>query len=101
MIVEFSIVPIGKQEELAAAVAAMLDIVDRSGLSYQLTSMGTIVEGEWDDIFALIKECHGRMRKTSRRVSTHISVDDREGARGRLTGKVEAVEQALGRTLKT
>lgn len=101
MVVEFSIVPIGKGEELAGLVAKILDIVDKCGLPYQLTAMGTIVEGEWDDVFALIRECHRKMRQESGRVYTHITIDDRERAGERLRGKVEDVEKTLGRRLKT
>lgn len=101
MVVEFSVVPIGKGEELAGLVAKVIDIVDACGLPYQLTSMGTIVEGEWDDVFALIKECHQAMKRDAVRVSTHISIDDRERARDRLQGKVADVEKILGRRLKT
>jgi uncharacterized protein (TIGR00106 family) len=101
MVVEFSVVPVGKGEELAGLVAGIIDIIDKSGLPYQLTSMGTIVEGEWDDVFALIKECHRKMRRDAGRVLTHIAVDDRERAKGRLRGKVEDVEKTLGRRLKT
>lgn len=99
MVVEFSIVPIGRGEELSAMVAEVVDIVDRSGLPYRLTAMGTIVEGEWDDVFALIKECHRTMRRHAGRVLTHITVDDREKARDRIQGKVAAVEKILGRDL--
>jgi uncharacterized protein (TIGR00106 family) len=100
MIVEFSIIPIGKGEPLAELVARVADVVDASGLPYQLTAMGTIVEGEWDDVFELIKECHMVMRRAARRVSTRIVIDDREGARDRIRGKVEEVENALGRPLE-
>jgi uncharacterized protein (TIGR00106 family) len=100
VIAEFSIVPVGKGEELAGAVARILDIVDRSGLPYQVTAMGTLVEGEGDEVFALIRECHAEMRKHAPRVLTRISIDDREKARGRLKGKVEDVEKILGRELR-
>lgn len=100
MIVEFSIVPIGKGEELGELVAKIVDIVDASGLPYQLTAMGTLVEGEWDDIMELIKECHFKMRQYSSRVLTLISIDDREKAKSRLKGKVTEVEEILGRELK-
>jgi len=100
MIVEFSLVPIGKGEELGELVAKIVDIVDVSGLSYQLTAMGTLVEGEWDDIMELIKECHFKMRQYSSRVLTLISIDDRENAKSRLKGKVNEVEEILGRELK-
>ena len=100
MIAEFSVVPVGKGEELAKLVAGVVDIVDRSGLPYQLTAMGTLVEGEWDDVLALIKECHFKMRRQGARVLTRISIDDRENAVNRLTGKVRDVEKALGRELR-
>ena len=62
--------------------------------------MGTLVEGEWDDVMALIKECHFKMRRQGARVLTRISIDDREKAVNRLTGKVRDVEKALGRELR-
>jgi uncharacterized protein (TIGR00106 family) len=100
MVVEFSIVPLGRSEELAEPVARVLDIIDRSGLPYKVTAMGTLVEGEWEAVFGLIKDCHARMRRQAGRVLTHIAVDDREGAAGRLEGKVNDVESVLGRLLK-
>lgn len=100
MIAEFSVVPVGGGEELAGPIAAVVDIIDRSGLPYQLTAMGTLVEGEWDAVLGLIKECHLRMRRDFPRVLTRVSIDDREGAGGRLSGKVRDVEEALGRTVR-
>jgi len=100
MIVEFSIVPIGRGEELAGAVARILDIVDKSGLPYQLTAMGTLVEGDWDGVLGLVRRCHEAMRGETGRVLTHIAIDDRPGRSGRISGKVRDVEETLGRPLK-
>jgi uncharacterized protein (TIGR00106 family) len=100
MVIEFSVVPVGRGEELAGSVARILDIIDRSGLPYQLTAMGTLVEGDWDEVVGLIRRCHEAMRGESGRVLTHIAIDDRPNASGRLSGKVRDVERALGRTLK-
>lgn len=100
MIAEFSVVPVGGGEELAGPVAALVDLIDRSGLPYQLTAMGTLVEGDWDAVLDLVKACHDRMRRDFPRVLTRISVDDRQGAAGRLEGKVRDVEKALGRSVK-
>jgi uncharacterized protein (TIGR00106 family) len=100
MIVEFSVVPIGRGETLAGPVARILDIVDKSGLPYQLTAMGTLVEGDWDDVLALVRRCHEAMRGEDGRVYTHITIDDRPGTSGRIAGKVREVEEALGRGLK-
>jgi len=100
MIAEFSIIPVGKDESLGELVAKIVDIIDTSGLPYKLTAMGTLIEGEWNDIQELIKECHFMMKRYSGRVMTFISIDDREGAKGRLEGKVEDMENILGRELK-
>ncbi len=100
MVIEFSVVPIGRDKELAGPVARILDLVDQSGLPYQLTAMGTLVEGEWDEVMGLVRNCHEAMRDASGRVYTHITIDDRPGASGRITGKVRDVEHILGRTLK-
>ena len=100
MIVEFSIVPIGRGEALAGPVARILDIVDKSGLPYQLTAMGTLVEGEWDEVLGLVRRCHEAMQGEGGRVYTHITIDDRPRTMGRIAGKVREVEESLGRPLK-
>jgi uncharacterized protein (TIGR00106 family) len=99
MVVEFSIIPIGKGESLSNLIAKVIDIVDKSGLSYKVTAMGTIVEGEWDEIMELIKNCHFKMKEYCSRVYTKISIDDRKDARNRITGKVEDIEKILGKKL--
>ena len=101
MIVNFTIVPIGKDSSLSAKVAEVLKIVSDSGVSYKLHSMGTILEGEWDEIMRLIKKCHKKILKDSDRVLTTITIDDRKGRTGRISGKVKSVEKKLGKKLKT
>ncbi len=100
MLAEFSIVPLDKGVSLSDYVSKVLDMVDQSDLEYQLTPMGTIVEGDWDEVMTLIKECHYEMRKHSDRVETKIIIDDRVGAENRITGKIESVEKKLGKDLK-
>ena len=97
MLASFSISPVGVGEALAKHVAEIVDIIDRSGLKYKLGAMQTTVEGDDSEVMALILQCHRHMRKKTKRVVTHIAIDDREGASGRLTGKVADVEKALGR----
>ena len=100
MLAVFSIFPIGKGERLSQYVSRIIQLVDESGLEYRLNPMGTVVEGEWDEVLDLIKRCHQAMRQFSTRVITNISIDDREGAFGRITGKIESVEKTLGREVK-
>lgn len=99
MLASFSIVPIGVGEELREHIAKVLDLIDKSGLAYKLGAMQTTVEGEPDEVMALIVKCHRLMLDIAPRVLTHIAIDDRKGASGRLEGKVKDVESALGREL--
>ena len=97
MIAEFSIVPVGQGESLSGFVAKVLAIVEKSGLDYQLTAMGTLVEGEPKKVLSLLQRCHQAGRKDSRRILTTIRIDDRAAAGNRLVAKVRSVEKKLGR----
>jgi len=101
VLLEFSMTPLTRGESVSPYVARALDIVDRSGLPYQLTPMGTIIEGEWPAVMAVVSACFEAMRADCDRVSTQIRIDYRSGPGGRLKSKVEAVERALGRKLST
>ncbi len=101
MLAEFSISPIGKGTSVSEYVARCLDLVDKSGLDYRLNAMGTVVEGPFDEVLALIARCHKAVSKDCERVSTIIKIDDRKGAGPQIQAKVTRVEQALGRTLRT
>lgn len=100
MLASFSVVPMGASEKVRDQVAAALAIVADSGLPYVLGAMQTTVEGDEAEVMALIMRCHRRVRELCPRVLTHIAIDDRAGATNRLTGKVQAVEEALGRKLR-
>lgn len=101
MIAEFSITPVGRGESVSKYVARVLDIVDRSGIPYRLNPMGTVVQGEFDEVMNLICRCHKAVAKDCRRVSTLIKIDDRKGRRNGLQEKIRRVERVLGRDLKS
>lgn len=100
MLASFSVVPLGGSEAVRHQVAAALAIVADSGLPYALGAMQTTVEGDEAEVMALIMCCHRRVRELCPRVLTHITIDDRADATDRLAGKVRAVEEVLGRTLR-
>lgn len=102
VLLEFQISPRADGDSVSAYVAQVIDIIDRSGLPYQLTPMGTIVEGEWDESFAVVKACFDHLRKVGcTRIGLNLKVDWRDGPGGRLTAKTAKVEQLLGRKLRT
>jgi uncharacterized protein (TIGR00106 family) len=100
MLVQFSIVPIGKGESVSEHISKVLQIVDESGLPYRLTPMGTVVEGEWDAVMTLIRTCHLETLKSIPRLITTITVDDRPGKPDRITEKIRSVEKRLGREVR-
>ncbi|HCU26070.1 MAG TPA: hypothetical protein DF383_13720 [Deltaproteobacteria bacterium] len=101
MLAEFSIIPLDRGMGMKDSIAALLDLVDRSGLNYELTAMGTLVEGDDAKVWDLLRQCHDQATQISDRVETHITIDDRKGVTGRLAGKVREVEAILGRKLRT
>jgi uncharacterized protein (TIGR00106 family) len=100
VLMEFSIFPIGQGESLSPYVARTLDLVDKSGLDYRLTAMGTIVEGEIDQVLDLVQQCLTAMATDCDRVSASVKLDYRKGRESRLDAKVQSVEDKLGRPLK-
>jgi uncharacterized protein (TIGR00106 family) len=100
MLAVFSIVPIGVGSSIGDELAEVLKIVDASGLPYKINPMGTVVEGEWNEVMNLIKKCHATVMKTGERAMTTISIDDRKGKPNRIEEKVKSIEKRIGKSLK-
>ncbi len=101
VLLEFSMSPLGKGESVGKYVSRSLAIIDRSGVDYRLNPMGTVIEGDWDQVFRVVKRCFEAMKKDCNRISVGIKVDYRKDHRGRLNSKVASIEKRLKRKLKT
>ena len=97
---ELTISPLGQGESVSAAVARVLDVIDRSGLPYQLHAMGTLIEGEWDAVMALVTACYRALEPDCPRLTISLKIDARRGPGGRLAGKVDKVQSLVGRSLR-
>ena len=97
-IVEVSIVPIGvPNTSLSEYVAGAVKVLKKSGLKYELTSMGTIIEGDLDRILGIIREMHETpFKKGVMRVVTTIKIDDRRDKPATSETKVESVVKKMG-----
>ncbi len=101
-LIEFSMFPTEQTQSKSAFVARVLDIVDRSGLAYQLTPMGTIIEGETvEEVLAVVNAAYVELQKDCGRIYSSIKIDWRDGPVGRLNKKVGSVEAKLGRKLRS
>jgi uncharacterized protein YqgV (UPF0045/DUF77 family) len=99
MLVAFSVSPSGGErsgDSVHDAVAAAVKIVRESGLPNHTDSMFTTLEGEWDEVFDVVKRATDAVGAFGPRVSLVLKADIRPGHSGELTGKVERLERALG-----
>ena len=99
MLVAFSISPATSDDTggVSEAVAAAVRVVRDSGLPNRTDAMFTTIEGEWDEVMAVVKQAVDVVAATSPRVSLVLKADVRPGFTGELTAKVERVERALER----
>ncbi len=99
MIVAFSISPMSPDESgsVADAVAAAVRVVRESGLPCETNSMFTNLEGEWDEVMAVVKQAVDAVAAVSPRVGLVLKADIRPGYDGQLTAKVERIEEVLAR----
>jgi uncharacterized protein YqgV (UPF0045/DUF77 family) len=103
MIVAFSVAPSGTGPDggdnpdasVHDAVAAAVRVVRESGLPNSTSSMFTEIEGEWDEVFDVVKRATEAAGRYGSRVSLVLKADIRPGHAGELTGKVERLEAAL------
>jgi uncharacterized protein (TIGR00106 family) len=98
MLVEFSVVPMGRGASISRHVAKVVDIIDKSGLPYKTHAMGTLIEGNWEECMRVIKKCHDALKRQAPRVYTRIAIDDKKGKKGLLVKKLDSVESKLGRS---
>jgi uncharacterized protein YqgV (UPF0045/DUF77 family) len=101
MIVAFSIAPSGgpaatEDGSVHDAVAAAVRVVRESGLPNRTSSMFTEIEGEWDEVFDVVKRATEAVTPFGTRVSLVLKADIRPGHTGEIDGKLERLEAALG-----
>lgn len=109
MLIAFSVAPSGALSGGAVnpdgsvhdAVAAAVAVVRASGLPHRTTSMFTEIEGEWDEVFAVVKAATDAVLPFGSRVSLVLKADIRPGHTGEIDGKIERLEAAVESIQKT
>jgi uncharacterized protein (TIGR00106 family) len=100
VIIEFSLYPLDKGESVSPYVARSLDIIDKSGLEYRCNAMGTLLEGQFDEVMGVVQRCFEAMAADCHRIECSIKLDYRKDRVGGLQGKVASVERKLGRPVR-
>lgn len=105
VLLEFSMFPTSGDcrdgASVSAYVSRIIDMIDRSGVSYQLTPMGTIVETESvAEALVIVQKAYDVLGDDCERVYSALKLDIRKGKSGRLGGKIASVEKQLGREVQ-
>jgi uncharacterized protein (TIGR00106 family) len=95
MIVAFSVTPLGVGEDVAEYVADAVRIVRSSGLPNQTDAMFTTIEGDWDEVMAVVKDACDAVAARAPRVSVTLKADIRPGVTGGMESKMTSLERYL------
>ena len=98
VIAELTVVPLGTEStSLSSYVAGCHEVLkNQEKVKYRLTPMGTILEGELDDIFDITKKMHEvPFENGAFRVSTNLKIDDRRDKEAAMDKKINSVEKKL------
>ena len=95
MIVAFSVTPLGVGEHVGRAVAEAVRVVRTSGLPNRTDAMFTMIEGEWDEVMAVVKQAAAAVAAVAPRVSLVLKADINPGVSDGLTSKPDAIERYL------
>lgn len=93
VIIDLSIFPMDKNDtSLSPFVARIIDVIDQSGLPYQLGPMGTSIEGEWQEVLNVVDACYRELEQDSDRIYLAIKADCKKGRTNGLEEKVRSVD---------
>jgi uncharacterized protein (TIGR00106 family) len=98
-VMEISVVPVGIGSSISAYVADCIRVLKRGKVSYELTAMGTNVEGDLKELVRLALKMHQvPFERGAQRVLTTIKIDDRRDKKISIAGKKRAVQRRLVRS---
>ena len=100
VLLEFSMFPTDKGESVSKYVSQIINLIDNSSISYRLTPMGTILEGEWDEVMAVVSSCFKLLEPQSNRIYSSLKVDYRNTSEPRMKSKIKKIENLLQKEIK-
>jgi len=92
---ELSIFPLDKGESLSPYVAKVIKVIQASGLAYELTPMGTCLEGEFTQVMQTVQDCFHVLEPECKRIYLSLKIDYRQNRTNGLKQKVESVTNKL------
>ena len=94
VIVDFTIIPIGVGISVSSYITKCIDIIEKSGLAFELHANGTNIEGEWNRVFAAVKACHEELHNMGTpRVHTELRIGTRIDKDQSMQDKLDSVNE--------
>ena len=101
VLLEFAMFPTDRTESKSEYVGRIIEMIDRSGVNYQLTPMGTIIEtGSLEEALQVVQEAYALLQEDCNRVYSSLKIDIRKGKEDRLKQKITSVESKIGRKVR-
>jgi uncharacterized protein (TIGR00106 family) len=97
LLAELSIWPMDKGESVSPYVARCVEVIERSGLAYQLGPLGTTIEGEWREVMEVVNRCYDALAPDCNRIAATLKMDWRRGRQGGIEQKVQSVRDKMRR----
>ena len=98
VMLDFCVVPIGVGVSVSKYVAECQRVLLDAGLSHQMHPYGTVVEGEWDEVFDALRRCHERVHALGApRISTSLRLGTRVDREQSMQDKLDSVQQLLAK----
>lgn len=97
VILDLCVVPLGVGVSVSQYVVACEEIIQKAGLKSSLHAYGTNIEGEWDDVMAVVKKCHEKIHEMGApRITTTIKLGTRVDRPQTMEDKVKSVMEKMG-----
>ncbi|WP_052360167.1 thiamine-binding protein [Solidesulfovibrio alcoholivorans] len=89
IMLEFSLIPLDRKDKISRFVSETIEIIKSSGLPYQLGAMSACIEGEWDQVMSVAKQCFDKATENSEHVHIDFKIIWRKGTKNRLACRKE------------
>jgi uncharacterized protein (TIGR00106 family) len=96
VMIDLCVVPMGVGVSVSEYIAECERVIGAAGLESELHPYGTVIQGEWDAVFAVVKQCHERVHDMGApRIFTTIKAGTRTDREQTMADKVESVRRKL------
>ncbi len=99
VLAEFAMFPTDRGTSVSPYVSRIIDLIDKSGITYQLTPMGTILEGDFDEVMKVVSSCYSALEADCDRIYCSLKFDYRKGDNSRMKSKTDKIQSILGRSV--